>query len=126
MLAKIAKAAGLLLLVVVAAGAIVSAQSSGAALAGYTTGPTGTATPTTTPTSTATTSATPTGTPTGTPSTTPTATPTAGGGGARPTLRLSVPKRQKSKSVKRKGLKVKATCDVACSVVVTAFRNGKR
>jgi hypothetical protein len=49
---------------------------------------------------------------------------TGGGGPGKPTLTLSVPK-QKLAKVRRKGLKVKATCSQACITVVNATKGSK-
>jgi hypothetical protein len=47
-----------------------------------------------------------------------------GGSPTAPTLSLSV-KKQKLKTVRKKGLKVKATCSQPCSVLVGATKGGK-
>lgn len=125
MFLKILKVSGFLLLAAIAAGALVSAQTSAASRAGYTTGPSGTTGPTGTATTTPTTTPTKTPTVTRTPTTTPTSVPTAPGG-SNPRLKLSVPRNQKARTVRKKGLKVKASCNVACEVAVTVFKSGKK
>ena len=133
MLTKIFKAGGFLLLAALTAGALVSSATSATMRAGYTTGPTGTTTPTVTPSTTPTTTPTgtatktPTSTPTvtRTPTTTPTSVPTAPSGN-NPRLKLTVPRNQKARTVRKKGLKVKAACSVACQVTVTVYRTGKK